>query len=152
FFSGVLAKDVRLLLRDRNFLVTTLVVPVILFGFQVILNPGLIKGVTGDYRHAATLAYGLGAYILMSSAFHILSVEGGALWLLYTFPRELHSILVQKTVLWAGVALVYAGIVLGVTAVLNRSLDAEALALGVTAALGVVLSAFIAGALGALAA
>jgi hypothetical protein len=39
--------------RDRNFLVTTLVVPVILFGFQVILNPGLIQGVTGDYRHAA---------------------------------------------------------------------------------------------------
>jgi membrane protease YdiL (CAAX protease family) len=149
---GILAKDLRLLLRDRNFLVTTLVVPVILFGFQVTLNPGLIKGVTGDYRHAATLAFGLGAYILMSSAFHILSVEGGALWLLYTFPRELHSILVQKTVLWAGVALVYAGIVLGVTAVLNPSLDGEALALGVTAAVGVVLSAFIAGALGTLAA
>jgi membrane protease YdiL (CAAX protease family) len=149
---GILAKDLRLLLRDRNFLVTTLVVPVILFGFQIILNPALIRGVTGDYRHAATLAFGLGAYILMSSAFHILSVEGGALWLLYTFPRELHSILVQKTVLWAGVALVYAGIVLGVTAVLNHALDGEAVALGVTAAVGVVLSAFIAGALGTLAA
>ena len=149
---GVLSKDLRLLFRDRNFLVTTLVVPVILFGFQVILNPALIRGVTGDYRHAATLAFGLGAYILMSSAFHILSVEGGALWLLYTFPRELHSILLEKTVLWAGVALVYAGIVLGVTAVLNRSLDSEAIALGVTAAVGVVLSAFVAGALGTLAA
>jgi len=149
---GILAKDLRLLLRDRNFLVTTLVVPVILFGFQIILNPALIRGVTGDYRHAATLAFGLGAYILMSSAFHILSVEGAALWLLYTFPRELHSILIQKTVLWAGVALAYAGIVLGVTAVLNRSLDAEAMALGLTAAVGVVISAFIAGALGTLAA
>jgi membrane protease YdiL (CAAX protease family) len=148
---GILAKDLRLLLRDRNFLVTTLVVPVILFGFQVVLNPALIQGVTGDYRHAATLAFGLGAYILMSSAFHILSVEGASLWLLYTFPRELHSILVQKTVLWAAVALAYAGVVLGVTAVLNRSLDADALALGVTAAIGVVLSAFIAGALGTLA-
>jgi hypothetical protein len=149
---GILAKDLRLLLRDRNFLVTTLVVPVILFGFQIVLNPSLIEGVTGDFRHAATLAFGLGAYILMSSAFHILTVEGGALWLLYTFPRELHSILIQKTVLWAGVALAYAGVVLGVTAALNRSLDAEALALGLTAAIGVVLSAFIAGALGALAA
>jgi len=151
-FRGVLAKDLRLLLRDRNFLVTTLVVPVILFGFQVVLNPALIRGVTGDYRHAATLAFGLGAYILMSSAFQILTIEGGALWLLYTFPRELHSILLQKTLIWAGVALIYAGIVLGVTAALNRSLDADALALGVTAAVGVVLSAFIAGALGTLSA
>jgi membrane protease YdiL (CAAX protease family) len=149
---GILAKDLRLLLRDRNFLVTTLVVPVLLFGFQLLLNPALIQGVTGDYRHAATLAFGLGAYILMSSAFHVLSVEGGALWLLYTFPRELHSILIQKTVLWAAVAFVYAGTVLGITAALNRSMDGEAIALGVTAAVGVVLSAFIAGALGTLAA
>jgi membrane protease YdiL (CAAX protease family) len=151
-FSGVLAKDLHLLLRDRNFLVTTLVVPVILFAFQLLLNPALLRGVTGDYRHAATLAYGLGAYILMSSAFHVLSVEGGSLWLLYTFPHELHRILIQKTVMWAGVALIYAGIVLGVTACLNRSLGWDALPLGVTAAVGVVLSAFIAGALGTLAA
>jgi ABC-2 type transport system permease protein len=151
-FRGVLAKDLRLLLRDRNFLVTTLVVPVILFAFQLVLNPALIRGVTGDFRHAATLAFGLGAYILMSSAFHVLSVEGGSLWLLYTFPHELHRILIQKTVMWAGVALLYAGIVLGVTASLNRSLGWDALPLGVTAAVGVVLSAFIAGALGTLAA
>jgi membrane protease YdiL (CAAX protease family) len=149
-FRGVLAKDVRLLLRDRNFLVTTLVVPVILFAFQMVLNPALVRGVSGDYRHAATLAYGLGAYILMSSAFSVLSVEGGSLWLLYTFPRELHSILIQKTVLWAGVALLYAGIVLGVTATLNRGLDLDALALGVTAAVGVVISAFTCAALGTL--
>lgn len=151
FFRGVLAKDLRLLLRDRNFLVTTLVVPVILFGFQVMLNPSLVRGVTGDFRHAATLAYGLGAYILMSSAFQVLTVEGGALWLLYTFPHELHRILVQKTLIWAGLAVLYAGVVLGVVAGLSRELEWEAVSLAATAAVGVVLSAFIAGALGALA-
>lgn len=149
-FHGVLAKDLRLLLRDRNFLVNTLVVPVGIFGFQMVLNPGLVQGVTGDYRHAATLAYGLGAYVLMSSAFQVLSVEGPALWLLYTFPREIHTILVRKTVLWAAVALIYALSVLGVTAALNRSLDWDALPLAVTAAVGVVITAFIAGALGTL--
>lgn len=150
-FRGVLAKDLRLLFRDRNFLVGTLVVPVLVFAFQIVLYPNLLKGVTGDFRHAATLAYGLGAYILMSSAFHVLTIEGNSLWLLYTFPRELHAILLQKTLVWAGVALAYAGIALGVTAACSRALDAGAISLGVTALVGVVISAFVAAALGALA-
>lgn len=149
-FRGVLSKDLRLLLRDRNFLVNTLVVPVGIFAFQMVINPGLVKGVTGDYRHAATLAYGLGAYVLLSSAFGVLSVEGPALWLLYTFPREIHTILLRKVVLWAGLALIYAVAVLGITAALNPSIDWDAFPLAVTAAVGVVISAFIAGALGTL--
>ena len=150
-FRGVIAKDLRLLIRDRNFLIGTLVVPVLVFAFQVVLYPDLLKGVTGDFRHAATLAFGLGSYILMSSAFQVLTIEGGSLWLLYTFPRELHSILLQKTLVWAGVAIVYAGIALGVTAAYSRALNLQALWLGATALVGVMISAFAAAALGALA-
>src|ERR1041384_914080 len=148
---GVLAKDLRLLLRDRNVLVQTVILPVLVFALQLAFYPNLLKGVQGDYRHAATLAFGLGAYVLMSSAFHVLTVEGNSLWLLYTFPRELHSILLQKTVVWAGVALVYSGTVLGVTAAFSRTLDSSAFSLAVTAGVGVVISAFIAAALGTLA-
>ena len=151
-FHGVLAKDLRLLFRDRNFLVGTLVVPVLVFAFQAVLYPNLLRGVTGDFRHAATLAYGLGAYILMSSAFHVLTIEGQSLWLLYTFPRELHRILIEKTAVWAGMALLYAGVALGVTASLSHGLGVEALSLAVHALAGVVLAAFTAAALGTLAA
>jgi ABC-2 type transport system permease protein len=151
-FHGILAKDLRLLFRDRNFLVGTLVVPVLVFAFQAVLYPNLLRGVTGDFRHAATLAYGLGAYILMSSAFHVLTVEGQSLWLLYTFPRELHRILIEKTVVWAAMALLYAGIALGVTAGFSGALDWGSLSLAVTALVGVVLAAFTAAALGTLAA
>jgi membrane protease YdiL (CAAX protease family) len=151
-FHGVLAKDLRLLFRDRNFLVGTLVAPLLVFAFQAVLYPDLLHGVTGDFRHAATLAYGLGAYILMSSAFHVLTIEGQSLWLLYTFPRELHRILIDKTVVWAAMALLYAGVALGVTASFSRGLDWGALSLAVTALVGVVLAAFTAAALGTLAA
>lgn len=150
-FHGVLAKDLRLLFRDRVFLVSTLVVPVLVFLFQSVLYPNLLDGITGDFRHAATLAYGLGAYILMSSAFHVLTVEGNSLWLLYTFPRELHRILIEKTVVWAAMALTYTGIALAITASLSKGLDATALSLGLTAVIGVVLAAFTAAALGCLA-
>ncbi|HXX95032.1 MAG TPA: type II CAAX endopeptidase family protein [Planctomycetota bacterium] len=150
-FHGILAKDLRLLFRDRNFLVGTLVVPVLVFAFQAVLYPNLLRGATGDFRHAATLAYGLGAYILMSSAFHVLTIEGQSLWLLYTFPRELHRILIEKTAVWAAMALLYASIALGVTASLSSGLDWGALSLAVTALVGVVLAAFTAAALGTLA-
>jgi membrane protease YdiL (CAAX protease family) len=152
FFHGVLAKDLRLLFRDRTFLVGTLVVPVLVFVFQAVLYPNLLRGVTGDFRHAATLAYGLGAYILMSSAFHVLTIEGNSLWLLYTFPRELHRILIEKTVVWAGVALLYAGVTLGITAWMSQGLDDLSGSLALTAVIGVVLAAFTAAALGCLAA
>ena len=148
----MLAKDLRLLFRDRTFLVNTLVVPVLVFAFQMVVYPNLLRGVTGDFRHAATLAYGLGAYILMSSAFHVLTVEGNSLWLLYTFPRELHRILIEKTVVWAAMALLYTGVALGVTASLSSRLGWDALWLGVSAVVGVVIAAFTAAALGTLAA
>jgi len=82
----------------------------------------------------------------------VLTIEGQSLWLLYTFPRELHRILIEKTVVWAAMALLYAGIALGVTASLSRGLDSGALSLAVTALVGVVLAAFTAAALGTLAA
>jgi ABC-2 type transport system permease protein len=151
-FHGVIAKDLRLLFRDRNFLVGTLVAPLLVFAFQAVLYPDLLHGVTGDFRHAATLAYGLGAYLLMSSAFHVLTIEGQSLWLLYTFPRELHRILIEKTAVWAAMALLYSGIALGVTASFSRGLGWGSLWLGVTALAGVVLAAFTAAALGTLAA
>ena len=53
----MVGKDLRLLLRDRNLLVQTLIVPVLILTFQVVANPGLLSGAAGNFRHAAALAF-----------------------------------------------------------------------------------------------
>lgn len=102
WFSGVVAKDLKLLLRDRNLMVQTLIVPVIIIGFQIFINPGLLKAFKTDVHHATAIAFGLGAYVLAFSAVHALTVEGRTTWLLFTFPRSLDRILLRKALLWGG--------------------------------------------------
>ncbi|HEX7901046.1 MAG TPA: type II CAAX endopeptidase family protein [Planctomycetota bacterium] len=149
--SGILGKDLRVLLRDRNFLVQTLAVPLVVLAFQLFLNPGMLKGIASDFRHAAAAAYSVGAYVLLCSAFHVLTVEGGTLWLLFTFPVPLDRILRRKALLWAAFAAVYTLGVLGVAAIYAPPRDWTAIFEAVLAVVGVVLYAFTVAALGALA-
>jgi hypothetical protein len=145
---GIVAKELRLLVRDKNFLMQTLVVPVLVLGFQVMLNPNLVRGAAGNLQHAAALGFGLGTYALIFSAFNILVVEGQSLWLLYTFPRDLNKMLLQKTFLWCGFAVLYVLLAIAATTIFSGSLDLRLLDYGVTAVVGVVIYAFIAAALG----
>src|SRR5262249_22621420 len=67
---GVLGKDLRLLLRDRNFLVQTVLVPLVMIGMQLFLNPGVADV---QRRGAAVLAYAVGAVALTHGCFQVLS-------------------------------------------------------------------------------
>ncbi len=147
---GIVGKELRLLLRDRTILVQTLVLPVAMLGFQFIVNRRMMHGVAGNFGHAAAMAFGVGAYVLAFSAFHVLSMEGGALWLLYTFPQGLHAVLVRKTVLWCVVACGYTALILGAAALYAPSITLAMLLLALLALAGVVLHAFIAAGLGVL--
>jgi membrane protease YdiL (CAAX protease family) len=100
WFSGVVAKDLKLLIRDRNLMVQTLIVPVVIIGFQIFVNPELMKAFKTDLHHATAIAFGLGAYVLVFSAVHVLTVEGKTAWLLFTFPRSLDKILLRKALFW----------------------------------------------------
>ncbi|HEY3320653.1 MAG TPA: type II CAAX endopeptidase family protein [Planctomycetota bacterium] len=151
WMRGISGKELRLLLRDRTFLVQALLMPVLILGFQIAINPQLLRGAAGNIQHGATLAYGLGAYVLAFSAFNVLAVEGQALWLLYTFPRDICTILLQKAILWSAFAVLYTLVTLAVCAAYNPALNWSALSFGVTALVGVVIYAFIAAGLGALA-
>ena len=62
--SGILGKETRLLLRDRNFFVQTLVVPVLIIAFQAVVNPSLLTA-GGNPRTAAVIAFGVAAYVLV---------------------------------------------------------------------------------------
>ncbi|MFQ5655139.1 MAG: hypothetical protein ACE5GW_10475, partial [Planctomycetota bacterium] len=148
--SGILGKEMRLLARDRNFLVQTLVVPLLIIGFQVLINPQLVGAVSGNFRHGATLAFGIGAYVLMFGGCSVLTVEGSSLWLLYTFPRPLGTILRQKALLWSIAGGFYVTVILSVVAVNAERLDGTTLAAASMALAGVVIYAFIAAGLGIL--
>ncbi|OGH55556.1 MAG: hypothetical protein A3G34_00570 [Candidatus Lindowbacteria bacterium RIFCSPLOWO2_12_FULL_62_27] len=144
--SGVVGKDIRLLFRDRAFLMQTLVVPLIILGYNLIINPDFLHGASEGVQGSALLAFGLGAFVLMSSALHALSVESGALWMLYTVPRPLDVILRDKTYLWCLIALVYA------TAVLAMGAHSGVTAVNaIVAVAGVAIYSFIASGIGILA-
>jgi hypothetical protein len=148
--KGLVGKDLRLLVRDRNLFVQTMVVPVLIIGFNVIINPTLLKSVLSNFQHAATLAFSLGAYVLLFGGFGVLTAEGPALWLLYTFPQDLDAMLRRKATLWSVFGLAYAALLLAVAAVLNPFLEPGFLVTAGTVLMGVIIYAYIAVALGAL--
>ncbi|WP_342118864.1 type II CAAX endopeptidase family protein [Pseudoduganella sp. OTU4001] len=102
-------RELRLLSRDRNFLVQSLLIPVIIFGSQLVLN-GQVDNM-GQFLTSpsmlASVAFGLAAYVLMLSAFQTINTEGHALWMLYTYPYNISSILAEKAQLWSVLALAY---------------------------------------------
>ncbi|MET0322413.1 MAG: CPBP family intramembrane glutamic endopeptidase [Duganella sp.] len=116
--SPVMRRELRLLSRDRNFLVQTLVLPLIMVLSQLVFNGKLDTiGQFGETPAvAAAIAFGLGVYVLMLSAFQTLNNEGTALWLLYTVPRSVESVLKEKARLWSVLALIYPMIIAAITA------------------------------------
>ena len=147
--SGIIGKDIRLLLRDRNFLVQTLIAPVLVVGFQL-LNGGLANSITSNFQAAATFAYGLGAYVLISTALSILVVEGNSLWMLYALPVPLYRVMLRKTVLWACCALLYTVAALALCASRIHSWHPIDIVYGTMACAGVFIYAFIAAGIGML--
>lgn len=103
---SLLGKEVQLLLRDRNFLVQTFVMPILLLGYWMFIGLG---GSTHRWGPDTNLmvAFLAGAYVLMYGGFSILATEVRALWLLYTFPQSLARLLRSKVVLWGHVAAVF---------------------------------------------
>lgn len=85
--------------------------------------------------------------MMMLSAFQNLNNEGGALWLLYTFPHSVADVLKQKAQLWAVLALIYPAMVLLTGLFLLPTLGWQYLGLSALALAGVVVYAVIAVAL-----
>ncbi|WP_229414303.1 type II CAAX endopeptidase family protein [Zemynaea arenosa] len=107
--SPLIRRELRLLSRDRNFMLQSLFMPVLIIGTQMFFNGSLsgIGKLGADPGLLAVTAFGLGTYMLMLSAFQTLNNEGHALWMLYTFPVALERVLKQKAMLWAGFAALY---------------------------------------------
>jgi len=143
-------RELKLLLRDRTFLVQTLVLPVVIVASQVIFQGRLYGSSFAGASNAAvaSIAFGIASYTLMMSAFQTLNSEGGALWLLFTVPRSVESVLKEKAQLWAVLALGYPIAVFAIAAVIKSQADLELIGLAAVVLLGVPIYTLIAVSLG----
>jgi ABC-2 type transport system permease protein len=148
--SVVQRRELKLLSRDRSFLVQTLVLPVVIVASQVVFQGRLhATSVSGVSNAAvASIAFGIAAYTLMMSAFQTLNSEGGALWLLFTIPRSIESILAEKARLWALLALIYPIAVFLIAIAIKMQVDVELIGLAAVVLLGVPIYTVIAVSLG----
>lgn len=148
--SPIQRRELRLLSRDRNFLAQTLLLPIIIVGSQMVFNGTLSSaGELGQHHTvAAGIAFGIGVYVLMLSAFQTLNNEGPALWLLYTVPRAMESVLKEKARLWGLLALTYPLCILGFTAAHTDVFEWRMLVLALTALAGIPIYSIIAVSLG----
>jgi ABC-2 type transport system permease protein len=106
--STIQRRELRLLGRDRTFMVQTLVLPVLIVGTQVLFaGSNIFAGAVDKPLYLAAIAFGLVSYTFMFSAFQTLNAEGQALWILYCVPHSLASVLWKKAALWAAVTAVY---------------------------------------------
>ena len=148
--TAIQRRELTLLLRDRNFLVQTLLMPLLILGGQALF--------TGQARDLHTLlanpvllastGFFLGTYVLLMSAFQTLNKEGGALWLLYTFPVSVEQALRQKAQLWAVLALLYPLILFGAALAWLPAWSWQTAGLMLLALAGIPLYSMIAVALG----
>ena len=128
----------------------TLVLPVIIVFSQIVFQGRLHSATLSGISNAtvASIAFGIAAYTLMMSAFQTLNSEGGALWLLFTIPRSLESVLREKARLWAILALAYPLVVFIIAVIVKRHADIELIGFAAIVLLGVPIYAAIAVALG----
>lgn len=151
WLHGIAGQELLLLRRDRNLLVQVLVVPLFVPVFYLLIYSGMVTAVSGNFRHAAVMAFGVGAYSLISSAIPILNREDKTLWQLLTFPESLATILAKKTMVWAALGLLYGAAALLFITRFSRHLHAASWGEVFLALYGIALYAFIAAGIGILA-
>lgn len=148
--SPLQLKELKLLARDRNFMVQTLVLPIFITGLQFfIARTGDWKEMfQGSFSRLAATAFGAAAYSLIFSAFQVLNAEGKSLWMLYTFPSRLESLLREKVYLWLAVALLYPVVLFGTGVYLTGLPNLESMVLMVIVLLGILIYGTVAACFG----
>ena len=111
-FRGVIGKDLKHLWRDKNHMVQTLFVPLILIIYNLFITPDLLKNIMSEFNSIAVLAFVIGSYTFIYGCFQVLNIEQQSLWLLFTFPSGIKKILKKKIVMWAFIGLVYPTVII----------------------------------------
>jgi len=148
--SPIKRRELRLLGRDRNFLIQSLLLPLIIVGGQLMFtaSPSAIADMATSPKFMAGMGFGIGSYMLMLSAFQTLNNEGHSLWMLYTFPYSIEQVLKEKAQFWGALALLYPLLILGASLALAPALAATTLGMFAVVLLGIPIFSTIAVALG----
>ncbi|MBN1593267.1 MAG: CPBP family intramembrane metalloprotease [Candidatus Coatesbacteria bacterium] len=112
--GGFIGKDLRLLVSNRAILIQMTVLPAMVIALRLLMWPLLPREISGDFRHAAAMAFFMGLLITILSSTMIVAAEAESLWLLFTFPIRLKDAIVQKTKMWAILALSYGLVMLAI--------------------------------------
>jgi hypothetical protein len=119
---GVLRKELLLLARDRNFLIQTVCVPIVVVVVQLTVMPAHRDG-DGDGL-SVVMCYFVSVMATSTGCFQVLSSEGKALWLTLAQPASLAAMLTRKVRLWTAVGAVLACVVfLGLALGKGRPID-----------------------------
>lgn len=114
WFGGILGKDLLLLFRDRRVLVQGVFVPLLLMGMQLLFYPGILRKALDDPVMWGTLGVAFGAYALLVTAPSVLIHEGQALWILFSVPKRLDRVVLEKAAIWIGLAALYSLVAIGI--------------------------------------
>lgn len=103
-------RDLRLLGRDRHFLLQIIVGPLL---FAIIPLEMLDQVWSGtSVAMLLSMAFIAGFLFLMGAVFQLLPMEGRSLWMIFTWPESLSRFVGRRLTLLIGLAAFYAGLVL----------------------------------------
>jgi hypothetical protein len=148
--GGIIAKDLRYLIRDRAFAARVLLMPLVLVAFQVMVNPAILSSGFADARRVSVVIFGVCAFLLFTGGMHALNLELRSLWLLYTFPVRLVDVMKKKAMMWASMAAVYCVVLMIVYVVQSDTAPGAFLPPAISALAGVFPVSFVVVGLGAI--
>ncbi len=104
-----------LLMRDRNLATTVLVMPPLLIGFQVLINPGMVAGI--DARNLAVIGFGCGVWAASMTSPHVIASETRSMWIVFSLPVEIAGYFEKRTRVWRAAGVIIAAAVMLAVAV-----------------------------------
>lgn len=101
--SGSLLKFERLLLlRDRTLATQVILVPILIVGYQVLINPSMVQSITA--AGICAMAYACGTYASLITAPQLLMSEAKGVWMIYNLPVPVAAYFRRRETLWRSVA------------------------------------------------
>ncbi|MDB4990481.1 MAG: hypothetical protein JWN04_5659 [Myxococcaceae bacterium] len=148
--SVIARRELTSIARDPGRLARVLVFPFLSIGFSALAEPSFLHAIITSPDHASAAAFGVGASVLMGGGLLSLANEGPGLWLFYTAPHTLDSVLVRKAVVWSTIALAVSALSLAALALIAHSPTFVWSGKALLALIGIALYGSISVALGAL--
>ncbi len=148
--SGIIGKDIKLLVRDKVLFVETVFFPLLYCVFVILTQFEDLSIFLNSMKMFSVTLFGMGFYLLMNAGLRVLIYEKDAMWLLFTFPHRFITIVLQKTICWMSVSLFIVVVPSIVRYIWIGSLKMNDLIITIYSTIGIIISAFVASALAVL--